>query len=364
MRKMKIAFVLGQRSIDFSGGFRIIAGYADQLNQRGHSVTIIAPGGAPKRPAHPLQKIRQWMSGHPAPSEGPVRPFLKHNGVKIKIVENKETLSATDLPDTDIIVATWWETAEWVSAATGNHASFHMIQDHEIFPYLPVERAHAAHRLPLRKIVVSKWLKKRLAEHYDINDAILIENAVEFERFETIGRDKPETPTIGFAYSGAGRKNSAQAILVCRELRRRYPDLRVLAFGSMPPKRSDKMPGWIDYSLRPAEEKIVEIYGACTAWLFTSNEEGFGLPILEAMASGTPVVATPAGAAPQIVNLDNGALVARNIDEITDAAERILKLTPEGWGKMSVAAIATARRRSWKQAADELEAAFYGALSE
>lgn len=206
MREMNIFFVLGQRSIDFSGGFRIIAGYADQLNQRGHNVTIIAPGGAPKTPATPLQKIRRWLNGHPAPSEAPVRPFLKQAGVKIKIVENKETLSVTDFPDADIIVATWWETAEWVSAATGNHASFHMIQDHEIFPYLPVERAHAAHRLPLRKIVVSKWLENRLAEYYDINDAIRIENAVEFERYEANRRGMPDTPTIGFAYSGAGRK--------------------------------------------------------------------------------------------------------------------------------------------------------------
>lgn len=132
----------------------------------------------------------------------------------------------------------------------------------------------------------------------------------------------------------------------------------------MPPKRVDKMPEWIDYSLRPTEEKIAEIYGACTAWLFTSKEEGFGLPILEAMASGTPVVATPAGAAPQIVTLDNGALVERDMGKITDAAELILKLSPEGWGKMSAAAFATARRRSWKQAADELEAAFYAALDQ
>ena len=361
---MKINFVLGQKSIDFSGGFRVVAGYADRLCARGHQVTILAPGGEEGQRLTLLQELRRWIVGGPAAPEADSRPFLENPDVKIKLINGKNTLSPSDLPDADIVVATWWETAEWVHAAAGNFAAFHLIQDHEIFPYLPVERAHEAHRLPLRKIVVSKWLEKRLAEYYGIDDAILIENAVDYSHFEQPRREMPPRPTIGFAYSGAGRKNSARAILACRELRRRIPDLRVLAFGSMLPRRADKMPRWVEYSLRPTEEKIAEIYSACSAWLFTSNEEGFGLPILEAMASGTPVIATPAGAAPQILTKYNGALVGKELGEITSDAERILKLSPEDWGKMSAAAAATARRRDWNDATDALEAAFLAAATD
>lgn len=361
---MKIVFVLGRRSIDFSGGFRVIAGYADRLCERGHQVTILAPGGAPERLLTLAEKIRRWLSGGAATPEAPSRPFLTNENVNIETIEGKDTVSPTDFPTADILVATWWETAEWVHACVGDCARFHLVQDHEIFPYLPIERAHAAHRLPLRKIVVSRWIENRLVEFYGIDNATLIENAVDYQRFDGADRAKPDQPIIGFVYSGAERKNSARAILACCELKRRIPNLRVLAFGSMPPKRADKMPRWVDYLLTPTEARIAEIYGSCSAWLFTSDEEGFGLPILEAMASGTPVIATPAGAAPQIVTEDNGALVGRDLVEMVDQAERILKLSPEGWGKMSAAAIMTARRRGWSEATSELEATFFGAIGE
>ena len=356
MRKLNIVFVLGKGSIALSGGFRIVAGYADRLCQRGHQVTLLAPGGGAGSPIEALRKkVRSWFA---QPSSAPERPFLQKSDVKIEIVAGKEKLSSEDIPDADIVVATWWETAEWVSAKAGNLSKFHLVQDHEIFPYLPVERARAAHRLPLRKIVVSKWLEMQLAEQYDIDDAILIENAIDYERFSGSVRQKAEKPVVGFAYSGAARKNSARAIEACIALKQRMPELRVLAFGSRAVKKTDSMPDWVEFSLTPSEDEIIEIYRSCTAWLFASDEEGFGLPILEAMACGTPVVATPAGAAPEIVTSENGALVERSVAEISEAALHILKMTPDEWGKMSAKSVETARRRNWTQATNDLEMAF------
>lgn len=64
---MKINFVLGQKSIDFSGGFRVVAGYADRLCARGHQVTILAPGGEERLTL--LQELRRWIVGGPAAPE-------------------------------------------------------------------------------------------------------------------------------------------------------------------------------------------------------------------------------------------------------------------------------------------------------
>jgi glycosyltransferase involved in cell wall biosynthesis len=165
--------------------------------------------------------------------------------------------------------------------------------------------------------------------------------------------------TVGFLHSITESKNSPMAIEACRLLRARFPDLRVVAFGGNAPKAAEKFPAWIDLSIRPSVEEIATIYGACDAWIFSSDEEGFGLPILEAMAAGTPVVATPAGAAPQLVNKENGALVGRDAQELADAVARILLLQPDEWKKMSRAAEETARRRSWDDAADEFEVVLY-----
>ena len=51
---------------------------------------------------------------------------------------------------------------------------------------------------------------------------------------------------------------------------------------------------------QPAQDMIRDIYGQCDVWLFSSRSEGFGLPLLESMACRTPVIATPAGAAPEL----------------------------------------------------------------
>jgi glycosyltransferase involved in cell wall biosynthesis len=53
-------------------------------------------------------------------------------------------------------------------------------------------------------------------------------------------------------------------------------------------------PGWI------AEEDIPLLYSAATVFVYPSRYEGFGLPVLEAMACGTPVVTTNAASIPEL----------------------------------------------------------------
>jgi glycosyltransferase involved in cell wall biosynthesis len=53
-------------------------------------------------------------------------------------------------------------------------------------------------------------------------------------------------------------------------------------------------PGWVDEADKPA------LYSAATVFAFPSRYEGFGLPILEAMACGTPVVTSNAASLPEL----------------------------------------------------------------
>lgn len=53
-------------------------------------------------------------------------------------------------------------------------------------------------------------------------------------------------------------------------------------------------PGWI------AEEDLPLLYAAATVFVYPSRYEGFGLPVLEAMACGTPVVTTNAASIPEL----------------------------------------------------------------
>jgi glycosyltransferase involved in cell wall biosynthesis len=54
-------------------------------------------------------------------------------------------------------------------------------------------------------------------------------------------------------------------------------------------------PGYVD------DKTLAGIYAKATLFVLPSQEEGFGLPVLEAMASGAPVIVSDGGALPEVV---------------------------------------------------------------
>jgi glycosyltransferase involved in cell wall biosynthesis len=100
------------------------------------------------------------------------------------------------------------------------------------------------------------------------------------------------------------------------------------------------------------------VYARCDAWLFASRSEGFGLPLLEAMACRTPTIATPTGAAPELAEAGGGVLVPFE-DPRAMAAEivRMVTLPDADWRRASDAAHAAATRYTWADAAVLFEAA-------
>lgn len=72
------------------------------------------------------------------------------------------------------------------------------------------------------------------------------------------------------------------------------------------------------------ERELAELYTRCSAFVFPSLDEGFGLPPLEAMALGAPVVASTSGSLPEVLG-DAALLVdARDADALHSALHRVL----------------------------------------
>ncbi|HET9886046.1 MAG TPA: flippase-like domain-containing protein [bacterium] len=100
------------------------------------------------------------------------------------------------------------------------------------------------------------------------------------------------------------------------------------------------------------EDDLAALYQSAVALVFPSLYEGFGIPLLEAMASGCPVVSTNWGAMKEVCG-DAALLVdSRNPDEIANAVKRILT-EPALREDLINKGYARARNFSWEKTARE-----------
>ena len=107
----------------------------------------------------------------------------------------------------------------------------------------------------------------------------------------------------------------------------------------------------------PDEADKPALYRRAVAFIFPSRYEGFGLPPLEALACGTPVVGSNAASIPEVVG-DAGVLLAP--DDVEGMAGALIRLaTDEGFrAELSRRALAQAARFSWERTARETLAAY------
>jgi glycosyltransferase involved in cell wall biosynthesis len=101
------------------------------------------------------------------------------------------------------------------------------------------------------------------------------------------------------------------------------------------------------------------LYGGALAFAFPSRWEGFGLPALEAMASGTPVVASNRGALPE-VTAGAALLVEPEAAPLAAAIGRLLT-DPALRERLRAAGLARAAQFSWERTARETLAVYHAA---
>jgi glycosyltransferase involved in cell wall biosynthesis len=152
------------------------------------------------------------------------------------------------------------------------------------------------------------------------------------------------------------RKNLAGLLAAFAELADRDPDVELVLVGP---------PGWGDLPARPApgpwERRVRSLgrlsaadlhaaYAASSAFCFPSTWEGFGLPVLEAMSVGTPVVTSHGTSMAEVVG-DAGVLVdAADPGDVADGLERALSAEGRALG---AAGLARSARYRWADAAEQ-----------
>jgi alpha-1,3-rhamnosyl/mannosyltransferase len=108
----------------------------------------------------------------------------------------------------------------------------------------------------------------------------------------------------------------------------------------------------------PIEEAdLPAIYSAASCFVFTSLYEGFGLPPLEAMACGAPVVCSNATSLPEMVGVAGMQVDPRDPEAIATAIQRVLE-SGETAQRLREWGLAHVRNFSWDRVAAETSALY------
>ncbi|MDA8519103.1 glycosyltransferase family 1 protein [Citrobacter sp. Igbk 16] len=115
--------------------------------------------------------------------------------------------------------------------------------------------------------------------------------------------------------------------------------------------------GWLRYLGFTPSSDLPVLYAGAVSFLFPSIYEGFGLPVLEAMASGTPVVCSNSSSLPEVAG--SSALMCDAMDVETLTSLIMKSLTDTEWqGSATNSGLSHVSQFSWKRCATETVAAY------
>ena len=151
-------------------------------------------------------------------------------------------------------------------------------------------------------------------------------------------------------------KNVPLLIEAFAQLRSWRPDCRLVLAGGDPrhpeiPRAAEQLaPGSVVLPGRVADDAIPELYRAAAAVVVPSLGEGFGLPVLEAMACGVPIVCSDIPALREIA--DGIAIFCDPGDAGAFARGMLQALERQPGDGLSVSGVERAQHFSWRQAAE------------
>jgi glycosyltransferase involved in cell wall biosynthesis len=177
-----------------------------------------------------------------------------------------------------------------------------------------------------------------------------------------------DRPYLFYTGNHEPRKNVHRLVQAFREMKGR-DDFQLVVGGLIDPRRKPLYDGAAElverrqviFSGQIPEAELPLVYAGASLFVFPSSYEGFGLPPLEAMASGVPVITSSASSLPEVVGEAAIQVSAESVEEIRWAMERVLG-DRDLWRELRQKGLARARTFSWEAGARQVLAAYEAAV--
>lgn len=314
---MRIAFTVD--SVLRCGGVRVPFEYCRALRALGHDAAIYAKGATDP-------SVYEWIERYNVP-----------------VRQLKELAFGVD-----VLISVWWPMLDELLEYPAKKR-FHLVQGQDILSYPDghewAEKNKAAmQRDDYQYIAVSRWAGK------SCKSPVVINNGIDTDFwFPTPKAIKPDFRVLVEASTQDDYKGGKTAVAVITALKERYRTVTCTGIGG------EKHPVLDSHIAKANDEQMRQAYWDADVLLKTTWFDGFGMPHLEAMACGTPVVSTIAGGNLDFCNHQQNCLLAPvdDVAALTDAVSILLEKS-DVRKKLTEGGLTTARTLTWQESARRL----------
>ena len=337
---LRVCFVIP--GANRSGGVRVTMEMANGLLARGHVVRLLQPLRRVSAPRTLVRAAsRQLLRLQGGTTESWVASF--RGGVETY----RERLDEISFQPGEIVIAVGSLVVRDVAALKENVIRVRYCHG---FTRSRPDLMDAAWNFPMPTLAVSSGLVEELARRGAEPLVGVVPNGVSLQAY------RPESGRIregvGTVYHEHDAKAPRETLELLREIRSRFAvGLHVFGIGPRPRGVARR-----SYERSPSVARARSSYARSRVWIVASRYEGFGLPLLEAMACGTPVVTTDHdGCAGLVIHGENGFVVPFGAWE--ELLGRVGELLTDDvlWERMAAHALETAGRFTWDRAVDRME---------
>lgn len=202
-------------------------------------------------------------------------------------------------------------------------------------------------------LTVSQFSKNEILQHYKIDPKkVFVVPLAADEKFKEFRREMSDKKFVLYVGNIIKRRFVPETIKAFKKVSDKLPNYKFLIIGKncMGQQINHNKIIHKDYI---DEDDLVLLYNAASLFIWLSSYEGFGLPPLEAMACGTPVLSTKKTSLAEV--LGDYPLAVENPENIEEISEKILKILSDDnlRNELIKKGLERAQKFSWQKTAGE-----------